>query len=95
MPGISPVVSVARLVAVVEGNDVCTVAWAISEARVGATDEYFSNASAPKPSMRKRSSRPDGDCPALIESAALASPNEEKIDGMICDKCTEVSSHEC
>jgi hypothetical protein len=32
----TPVVSVARLVAVVDGKEVCTVPWDASETRLGA-----------------------------------------------------------
>jgi hypothetical protein len=35
VPGFTPVVNVAKLVAVVEGNEVRTAPWRISDERVG------------------------------------------------------------
>jgi hypothetical protein len=57
--------------------------------------EYFSRTSNPNPSMRKRSSRPIGETPTFNSSAAVSNPREENIDGVIWDKCTWISSHEC
>jgi hypothetical protein len=90
----TPVVSVARLVAVVDGKEVCTFPSDASESRLGAYVAYVPSTSAPNPSIRKRSSRPLGLSPTFIESDAVAKPRLEKIEGMICDRCTALWSHE-
>jgi ribosomal protein S19 len=59
-PGSTPVIRVARLVAVVDGKEVLNEAVAVRDAIVGMMLAYFSMTSAPKPSTRKRSSRPAG-----------------------------------
>ena len=66
VPGFTPVVSVAKLVAVVDGKVVRTAPWRISEEIVGIKLAYFSTALAPKPSMRNSSSHPLGLSPQLI-----------------------------
>jgi hypothetical protein len=85
--------SVANEVAVVDGKEVCMLANFVSRAIVGKASEYFSMASAPKPSMRKRSSRPLGEGPIAKRSSEVDSPKDVKIDGVIWDKCTFISSH--
>jgi hypothetical protein len=57
--------------------------------------EYFSRVSKPNPSMRNSSSRPIGETPIFNASAAVSNPRELKIEGVIWDKCTCISSHEC
>jgi hypothetical protein len=92
-PGNVPVVSVAKEVAVVDGKDVWIVAKFVSLEIAGIASPYFSITSAPKPSIRNKSSRPLGDGPTLKWSSAVVSPKDEKIDGVIWDKCTFISSH--
>ena len=59
-PGIAPVVNVAKLVAVVVGNEVVTTPLSIAAESTGIWSAYALIASAPKPSMRNRTSRPLG-----------------------------------
>jgi hypothetical protein len=85
--------SVASDVAVVDGKEVCIVENLVSRAIVGMASPYFSMTFAPKPSIRKRSSRPLGEGPIARRSSEVDSPKDVKIDGVIWDKCTFISSH--
>ena len=88
-----PVVSVASDVAVVDGKEVFIVENFVNRAIVGMASAYFSITSAPKPSIRNRSSRPLGEGPIAKRSSEVDSPKDVKIEGVIWDKCTFISSH--
>jgi hypothetical protein len=59
----------------------------------GIASLNFSITSAPNPSIKKSNSRPNGDGPTVNWSSAVVKPKAENIDGVICDKCTYISSH--